>query len=273
MAAIIGTCLMESGAAMRIVRSSLSVFGEKKAPEAMAGSSFLLGIPVFFDTLFYLMVPLAKALALQTKKLSTLCFGHRGGWSHDAFSRPANPGPLLVAGELEVDLGRMIVGGLIVGSFGMAGAFAYADGTTVNTQWRFVRWMNRTPVSFRRLPKSRKLNSSLFFSLSPLALPVLLIAGNSILSQTSFESVVPVGVFSKRNWFSWRQESCLNHGCGFGSVALVAFSRIPGVTSRSCGEEITQKRGDDHLDYGDGWSLRRHFTTNFPRFGHSSLRH
>ena len=47
-------------------------------------------------------------------------------------------------------------------------------------------------------------------------------------------------------------------------MALVAFSRIPGVASRNCGEEITQKRGDDHLDYGDGWSLRRHFTTNFP---------
>ena len=160
MAAIIGTCLMESGAAMRIVRSSLSVFGEKRAPEAMAGSSFLLGIPVFFDTLFYLMVPLAKALALQTKKnylLYVLAIVAGGAMTHSLV--PPTPGPLLVAGELEVDLGRMIVGGLIVGSFGMAGACLRADGTTANTQWRFVRWMNRTPVSFRKLPKSRKPNS------------------------------------------------------------------------------------------------------------------
>ena len=57
MAAIIGTCLMESGGALRIVRSFLSLLGEKRAPEALAGSSFLLGIPVFFDTLFYLMIP------------------------------------------------------------------------------------------------------------------------------------------------------------------------------------------------------------------------
>ena len=126
MAAIIGTCLMESGAAMRIVRSSLSVFGEKKAPEAMAGSSFLLGIPVFFDTLFYLMFPLAKALALQNQKnylLYVLAIVAGGAMTHSLV--PPTPGPLLVAGELEVDLGRMIVGGLIVGSFGMAGAFAY----------------------------------------------------------------------------------------------------------------------------------------------------
>ena len=129
---------------MRIVRSSLSVFGEKKAPEAMAGSSFLLGIPVFFDTLFYLMVPLAKALALQTKRnylLYVLAIVAGGAMTHSP--RSANPRTLLVAGELEVDLGRMIVGGLIVGSFGMAGAFAYA------------RWYNgKYPMEVRSMDES-----------------------------------------------------------------------------------------------------------------------
>ena len=106
MAAIIGTCLMESGAAIRIVRSALSVFGERRAPEAMAGSSFLLGIPVFFDTLFYLMVPLAKALALQTKRnylLYVLAIVAGGAMTHSLV--PPTPGPLLVAGELGWTLG------------------------------------------------------------------------------------------------------------------------------------------------------------------------
>ena len=51
MAAIIGNCLMESGGALRIVRSFLNLMVEKR-PEAMAGSSFLLGIPVF-STLYF----------------------------------------------------------------------------------------------------------------------------------------------------------------------------------------------------------------------------
>lgn len=190
MAAIIGTCLMESGGAMRIVRSSLSLFGEKRAPEAMAGSSFLLGIPVFFDTLFYLMVPLAKALALQTKKnylLYVLAIVAGGAMTHSLV--PPTPGPLLVAGELGVDLGRMIIGGLLVGSFGMAGAFAYA------------RWFNKKfPIEVRSMDESdsgifSKVAEikdsglpSLFFSLSPLAFPVLLIAGDSILRQISIDS-------------------------------------------------------------------------------------
>lgn len=185
MAAIIGTCMMESGAAIRIVRSALSVFGEKRAPEAMAGSSFLLGIPVFFDTLFYLMVPLAKALALQTKRnylLYVLAIVAGGAMTHSLV--PPTPGPLLVAGELGVDLGRMIVGGLLVGSFGMTGAFLYA------------RWYNKTsPIEVRSsgdmekdtFMKFSELKDdklpSLFFSLSPILLPVILIAGNSLLKQ------------------------------------------------------------------------------------------
>ena len=190
MAAIIGTCMMESGAAIRIVRSALSVFGEKRAPEAMAGSSFLLGIPVFFDTLFYLMVPLAKALALQTKKnylLYVLAIVAGGAMTHSLV--PPTPGPLLVAGELGVDLGRMIVGGLLVGSFGMTGAFLYA------------RWYNKkSPIEVRSSGDVEKSDfmkfsemkneqlPSLLFSLSPILLPVLLIAGNSLLKQIALPS-------------------------------------------------------------------------------------
>ncbi|MEX2573635.1 MAG: SLC13 family permease [Balneolaceae bacterium] len=68
MAAIIGKCLLESGGAERIVRSILHLTGREKAPIAYAGSSFFLAIPVFFDTVFYLMIPLAKAMAARLKK-------------------------------------------------------------------------------------------------------------------------------------------------------------------------------------------------------------
>ena len=229
MAAIIGTCLMESGAAIRIVRSALSVFGERRAPEAMAGSSFLLGIPVFFDTLFYLMVPLAKALALQTKRnylLYVLAIVAGGAMTHSLV--PPTPGPLLVAGELGVDLGRMIVGGLLVGSFGMAGAFAYA------------RWYNRrNPMEVRsgedsdkgKLLQFAQVKDSelpgLLFSLSPILLPVVLIAGNSFLQQISLEH--------QPGWFSSLKEfSALlgekNLALSLGAVlALLLLGLLPGT--------------------------------------------
>ena len=68
MAAIIGTCMMLSGAADRVVRSLMNAFGEKRAGLVLLLSGFFLSIPVFFDTVFFLLIPLARALALRTGK-------------------------------------------------------------------------------------------------------------------------------------------------------------------------------------------------------------
>lgn len=185
MAAIIGTCLLESGAADRIVRSALKLCGEKRAPYALSGSSFVLGIPVFFDTVFYLMIPLAKALASRTGRnylLYVLAIIAGGSMTHSLV--PPTPGPLLVAGELGVDIGHMILGGLTVGVFGMIGGFIYAH-------WANARW----PMEVRpgedlthedlkaMAARSDSELPSLWLSLAPAIIPVLLIAGYSILKE------------------------------------------------------------------------------------------
>jgi len=185
MAAIIGTCLMESGGALRIVRSFLSLLGEKRAPEALAGSSFLLGIPVFFDTLFYLMIPLARALAAQTRKnyvLYVMAIVAGGAMTHSLV--PPTPGPLVVAGELGVDLGRMIVGGILVGLVGMTGAFAYARWYNENHPIELKDTSDQKENKFLRLAETPDEQlPGLFASLSPILIPVLLIAGKSIVLQ------------------------------------------------------------------------------------------
>ena len=63
MASIIGFGLQASGAAQRIVGSMLQITGERGAPLGFMLSGFLLGIPVFFDTVFYLMIPLGSGAA------------------------------------------------------------------------------------------------------------------------------------------------------------------------------------------------------------------
>ena len=78
LAAIIGTCMLGSGAADRVVRALMNLFGEKRAGLVLLLSGFLLSIPVFFDTVFFLLIPLARALSLRTgKKLHFVC--HRDG--------------------------------------------------------------------------------------------------------------------------------------------------------------------------------------------------
>ena len=66
LASIIGKCLMDSGAAEAITRRFLRLLGRDKSSLALLGSGYVLSVPVFFDTVFYLLVPLAKALRVRT---------------------------------------------------------------------------------------------------------------------------------------------------------------------------------------------------------------
>lgn len=115
MAAIIGKCMLDSGAADRIVRSAVRVTGEKLAALGLMISGFVLAIPVFFDTVFYLLVPLARSLHQRTGKnylryLMAIATG--GAITHTLV--PPTPGPLLVAAILGVDIGMMMMVGAIV---------------------------------------------------------------------------------------------------------------------------------------------------------------
>jgi len=116
MAAIIGKCMMDSGAADQIVRSFLRVLGEKRAPTALMLSGFVLSVPVFFDTVFYLLVPLARSLWSRTRKnyvlyLTAIVAG--AAITHTLV--PPTPGPLFMASELKVDVGLMMILGLVIG--------------------------------------------------------------------------------------------------------------------------------------------------------------
>jgi GntP family gluconate:H+ symporter len=116
LASIIGLCLMESGAADKVVRRFLRVFGEKRAGLALLSSTYVLSIPIFFDTMFMLMVPLAKALRLRTGKdymlyLMCICIG--GVVTH-SLTVP-HPGPLAMVDNLRVDAGISLLVGILAG--------------------------------------------------------------------------------------------------------------------------------------------------------------
>ncbi len=187
LAAIIGKCLLDSGAADRIVRSALRVVGERGAPVAFVGSGFLLGIPVFFDTVFYLMMPLGKAMRLRTGGnylLYILCIVAGGTMAHSLV--PPTPGPLLVAEELGVDLGMMIVAGCLIGLTSSSAAFLYALFMNRRAE---VPMRESADFSLEELEQVAQRDERelppLGLSLLPIVLPVLLIAGNTILQELS----------------------------------------------------------------------------------------
>ena len=115
LAAVIGRCLIESGAADRIVRLFVGLLGEKRCAVSLMSSGFVLSIPVFFDTVFYLLLPLARSMHRRTGKsylLLILAMGMGASITHSLV--PPTPGPLIIADTLGIDLGMMINVGLLV---------------------------------------------------------------------------------------------------------------------------------------------------------------
>ena len=110
------------------MRTALAKFGEKFAPLSFVFSGFLLGVPVFFDTVFYLMIPLGKAMQLRTGRnylLFVLTIVAGATMAHSLV--PPTPGPLVVAEELGVDIGMMIIAGCCVGFFTAGFGYLYAS--------------------------------------------------------------------------------------------------------------------------------------------------
>ena len=185
LAAIIGKCLLNSGAADRIVRSAVALFGQRSAPLAFLSSGFLLGIPVFFDTVFYLMIPLGKAMWMRTRHsylLYVLTIVAGASMAHSLV--PPTPGPLFVAEELGVGIGTMILAGCVVGFFTSGTGYLYA---------RLVNRLCELPLrasadfSLEDIEALSKRDESQLppFGLAvlPVILPVMLIGGFTVLDM------------------------------------------------------------------------------------------
>lgn len=182
LASIVGKCALDSGAADRIVRTSLRWLGEARAPLAFLVCGFVLGIPVFFDTVFLLMVPLGKAMTLRTGRnyvLFILSIGAGATITHSLV--PPTPGPLVASELLHVNLGVMILMGCAVGAVATISGFAWA--LFINRRME-VPLRDAADISLEELKKlSARDDSELpptWLALVPILLPVVLIGGAAV---------------------------------------------------------------------------------------------
>ncbi|AFK19936.1 GntP family permease [Haloferax mediterranei ATCC 33500] len=133
MAAIIGKSMLESGSAQRIVRSFQSLVGKDNSDIALWGSSTVLAIPVFFDSVFYLMAPLARSMRARmgdNYALYLVVVGAGAATAHVFI--PPTPGPLAVASEIGADIGTtMLIGVTVAVPSATMGGLVYG------------RWINR----------------------------------------------------------------------------------------------------------------------------------
>lgn len=110
----IGKILEVSGAAEALARAFIKAFGKGREPWAMGSTGALVSIPVFCDSGYVIMHPLARSVARRERRgFVTLALALGCGMTLTHHLVPPTPGPLAVAGIIGADLGGLILTGLV----------------------------------------------------------------------------------------------------------------------------------------------------------------
>ncbi|WP_263707044.1 GntP family permease [Shouchella tritolerans] len=111
---MMGRILEVSGAAERLAYTVVKVLGKRKEEWAMAITGYIVAFPIFVDSAFIILSPLAKALSKKTgKSIVALAIALAGGAVVIHSAVPPTPGPLGVAGIFDIDIGWMIISGML----------------------------------------------------------------------------------------------------------------------------------------------------------------
>ncbi|HHF1961209.1 TPA: GntP family permease [Haemophilus influenzae] len=177
---MMGSVLEVSGAAEKMAYSFIKMLGQKKEEWALAITGYVVSIPIFVDSAFVILYPVAKALAKNGKRsLLTLGVALAGGLVVTHHTVPPTPGPLGVAGLFGVDIGAMLLTGVCMAVLPVVGIVLYA-------KWLDKKYPNFNQEVFTEEELKQKYDSyiesrekkelpSLGLSLLPIVLPIILI--------------------------------------------------------------------------------------------------
>ncbi len=191
--AIIAILLDKTGAAITLANYILSKTGEKNAAAALGITGFLAGMTIFCDSGFIILSGLAKSFSSKTKSAMPFIAGVLGCSLYTVHCLvPTHPGALAAAGILNVNIGNLVVAGIVFAFPGFLAAYFW------------VRWMTKGIEYSPSLEKEISVNSdeqispTVLASFLPIAIPLLLIAIGSllnILKLSAANSFVSIFVF------------------------------------------------------------------------------
>ena len=187
---MMGQIFEVTGAAKRMAFTFLKLFGRKREEEALALTGFLVSIPIFCDSGFVILSPIAKAISKATKKsVIGLGVALAAGLVITHSLVPPTPGPLGVCGIFGIDVGTFILLTIVLGIPMAIGCIAYArlflskkyyqipddDGNIVSMPYQEPNYDNAFQMEEKGLPGTLE-------SFMPLLLPIILILINTVSS-------------------------------------------------------------------------------------------
>ena len=113
---MLGKMMAESGGADQIAHTLIRFFGEKRVHWAMVVIGFVVGLPVFFEVGFVLLIPIAFTVAKRTRtSLVLVGLPMVAGLSVVHGLVPPHPAALLAVAAYHADVGKTVFYALIVG--------------------------------------------------------------------------------------------------------------------------------------------------------------
>ncbi len=114
--AIFGQMLESSGGAKSLAHYLLKKFGKSKASWALMLTGFIVGIPIFLDVGLIILIPIVYALTRDTKhSILYYAIPLLAGLAVTHAMVPPTPGPMAVSEILGVDMGWVVLWGIIIG--------------------------------------------------------------------------------------------------------------------------------------------------------------
>jgi Gnt-I system high-affinity gluconate transporter len=176
MGAMLGKLVAESGAAQRISDVLMGIFGVKNVTWAMMLTGLVVGIPLFYNVGFVLLVPLVFTVSYQYK-LPAVYVGMPllAALSVTHGFLPPHPSPAALVAQFDANMGLTLVYGLFIAipTIIIAGPF-FA---------KFLKNIDARPLStFQAKPKEENELPGTFNSFFSALFPVFLLIGTTVLS-------------------------------------------------------------------------------------------
>jgi gluconate transporter len=188
--AMLGKLIEESGSSKKIVFILIRLFGIRNIQWAILSTGLLVGIPLFYNAGFVVLVPLIFAIASTTRlPILYLALPMAASLSVTHGFLPPHPGPLAIASILNADVGLILIYGLI-----LTFPIAIASGVILpriilKNNFTFSDRMEYVPEEEKLLPSGTR---SFISALLPVFLIIIGTAGNFLFKS---ESINPLFVF------------------------------------------------------------------------------
>ena len=113
--AVLGKILEESGAAEQISTTLIKGFGQRNIQWAVLLTGFLIGIPLYYNAGFVILVPLVFTLARKTGlPLLYIAIPMAASLSTTHCFLPPHPGPVVLVNAFNADMGQVLLYGLMI---------------------------------------------------------------------------------------------------------------------------------------------------------------